>query len=118
MIKKLILTVVVVLFLATFAFAGEGQYPFCYNVTLTNADTEYSQQLAAGARKMTMQCRTAYDVRFAYITGNVAASTDPFMTLKSGVIYWEDDISTKMEKQTIYFASSEAGTIVELLVWY
>ena len=118
--RKLFLTLLIVSFLfsATGAFAGAGQYPVCYNKTLAVVDTEYSQEFDAGVKKITMQCRTSFDVRFAYVTGKVATPTAPYMTMKSGAVYWEDDISTKMEKQTIYFATDEAGVVVELLVWY
>lgn len=116
--KKIGLSIIIMMLFATLAFAGEGQYPKCYNITLTIADTEYSQALAAGAKKMTMQCRTAHAVRFAYETGKVAVPGTPYMTLKSGSSYWEDNTATKMTGQTIYFATDDAGSIIELLVWY
>ena len=96
------------------AFAGEGQFQETINITLTSADTEYSQ-VFEGVQKFTAQCRTASDVRFAYASGKVAGPTAPYMTLKAGAVLWEDDIS--ILKKTIYFASSDAGVVVELLVY-
>jgi hypothetical protein len=58
--------------------------PTPYNVTLTNANTEYSQALPANCRKFEFQARTEATVRLAFVTGKVAASTAPYMTLKAG----------------------------------
>ena len=43
-----------------------------YNVTLTNANTEYSQELPPNVRSFAVQPRTAVDVRMAFVTGKVA----------------------------------------------
>lgn len=86
-----------------------------YNVTMTSADTEYSQALPAGTKKFTWQCRTAFDVRFAYVTGKVATPTAPYVTLKSGTSYWEDNAN--LTSKTLYIACADAGKIVELICW-
>lgn len=90
--------------------------PVCTAKTLSNANAEYSHLLDADTKYFTIQCRTAYDCRFAFVTGKVAASTDPFMTLKSGVSYsapenWENS------GLTLYLASTTAGVVVEILEW-
>lgn len=90
--------------------------PVCTNKTLTNANTEYSHVLDAACKYFTIKCRTAFDVRFAFVTGKVAASTAPYMTLKSGESYstpenWEN------AAQTLYLASTTAGVVVEILEW-
>lgn len=86
-----------------------------YNITLTAADTEYSQLLPSGTKELRFRCRTLYDVRFAWVTGKVATPTAPYLTLPAGCDYHSDikDISGKL----IYFASSEAGVVVELSAW-
>lgn len=84
--------------------------------TLTNANTEYSHALDSVCKYFSIQCRSAFDVRFAFATGKVAGSTDPYMTLKAGQTYstpedWENGAST------IYLASPQAGVVVEILEW-
>jgi len=89
--------------------------PIIYNVTLTVADTEYSQLLPSGVKELRFRCRTNYDVRFAWETGKVAVPTEPYLTLPAGCDFHSDrkDISGR----TLYFASSEAGVVVELSTW-
>ena len=89
--------------------------PIVYNITLTLADTEYSQALPSSTREFRFRCRTDFDIRFAWETGKVATPTAPYLTLPSSSDYYGDqsDITGK----SIYFASSEAGVIVELEVW-
>jgi hypothetical protein len=89
--------------------------PTLYNITLTVANTEYSQLLPSGTKEMRFRCRTLYDVRFAWVTGKVATPTEPYLTLPAGCDYHSDlkDISGKL----IYFASSQAGVVVELSAW-
>ena len=115
--KRFVLTLLI-LFLATVVWAGEGQYPVIHNIAMPVPDTEYSLTFDAGVRKLTMQCDTAYDFRMAYTTGAVATPTPPYVTIKSGSVYKEDDISTKMEGQTVYFATDQTDAVVEILLWY
>lgn len=83
-------------------------------VTLTNADTEYSATMPANTKKFTIQARENVDIRIAFVTGKVATPTDPYLTLKAGNVWWEDHIDSET---TVYFASSSAGTYVEILIW-
>ena len=89
--------------------------PTIYNITLTVADTQYSQLLPSGVRDIRFRCRTLFDVRFAFVTGKVATPTAPYLTLPAGSDYDSDD--NDLSSKTIYFASSEAGVVVELEVW-
>ena len=104
---------------------SEALTPVIYNLTLTSADTEYSQALPTGTKYASIQCRTAYDMRFAFetTTADVGASTAPYATIKAGQSYslpekagfsWNTDESAVA---TIYLASSEAGVIAEIVVW-
>jgi hypothetical protein len=86
--------------------------PKIYNTTLTQANTEYALTLNANFG-FEFQCRTAYDVRFAFEAGKVATPTEPYMTLKSGDYFYEPN----EHPVTIYFASAQAGVIVECLTW-
>jgi len=90
--------------------------PAQYAVTLTNANTEYSQALPAGTKKFNVKCRdTTSIVRLAFVTGKVAAPTDPYATLQANQPYNEDQV--KLAAQTIYLASPVAGAIVEIMAW-
>jgi len=92
-----------------------AQTPTVYNKTLTVVDTEYSQALPAGTKEIRFRCRTAFDVRFAWVTGKVAAPTTPYLTLPSGRDYSSDN--NKLTGLTLYLASSEAGIIVEIEIF-
>jgi len=90
--------------------------PTVYNITLTSADTQYSQLLPSGTRELRFRCRAAYDVRFAYEEGKVATPTAPYLTLPAGSDYFSDN--DDLSGMTIYFASSELGVVVELETWF
>lgn len=89
--------------------------PTVYNVTLTVADTEYSQALPANTKDFRFRCRTSYDVRYAWVTGKVATPTAPYLTVPSGSDYYSD--LNNLASITLYLASSQAGVIVELEIW-
>ncbi|MDO8704072.1 MAG: hypothetical protein Q7J84_03920 [Sulfuricaulis sp.] len=91
--------------------------PTPYNLTLTNADTEYSQAMPANCRKFWFQCRSAVDVRYAYVTGKVAASTAPFITMKAGGYAESPAIAQGAAPSTIYLASAIAGVVIEFEAW-
>ena len=93
----------------------EATTPTVYNVTLTNANTEYSQALPVNTKELRFRCRTLYDVRFAWVTGKVATPTEPYLTLPAGSDYWSD--RNDLSSQTLFFASSTAGVVCELEVW-
>ena len=85
-------------------------------LVLTTANTEYSITLGAGLSQVTMQCRTAFAVRFATTSGKVAGSTEPYGTLKSGQALTLSDANPNATGQeTWYFASAEAGVVMEFV---
>jgi len=85
-----------------------------YNVTLTLADTEYSQPLPSSTRELRFRCRTLHDIRFAWVSGKVATPTAPYLTLPAGSDYHSDE--KDLTGKTLYLASSEAGVVVEISV--
>lgn len=89
--------------------------PTIYNVTMTNADTEYSQALPAGTDRFSLQCQGAYDMRFAFVTGKVAAPTAPYGTVKNGMNYFEAGLT--LTGVTIYVACGTGAQVAELVVW-
>ena len=91
--------------------------PTVYNLTLTSADTEYSQAMVANCRRIEFQARTEASVRFAFVTGKVATPTAPYMTLKAGDYYDSGPINQGDSPVTLYLASATAGTIAEIISW-
>jgi len=89
--------------------------PTVYNKTLTSVDTEYSQALTANTREFRFRCRTLYDVRYSFSTGKVAVPTAPWLTLPAGSDYWCDGVN--LPATTIYFATDQAGVIMEIEEW-
>ena len=85
-----------------------------YNVTLTVANTEYSQELPPNARALAVQPRTAVDVRMAFVTGKVATPTAPYFTMKSGSALALQDLQLT-DGATVYFGTATAGTVVEIV---
>lgn len=91
--------------------------PTLYNVTMTLADTEYSQALPANCRRFEIQCRGAFAVRFAFVTGKVATSVEPYVTLKAGRWYDSGPINQGASPSTVYFACGTAAQAFCILAW-
>lgn len=93
----------------------EPLHPFLTTVTLTLADTDYLYQVPTCVNKISFQCRSHDECRFAFDAGHAGGKTEPYATLKAGQAHNVDLIST--ENVNIYFASSVAGTVIELVLW-
>lgn len=93
----------------------EATAPLIWNVTMTSADTEYSQALTADTKKFCIMTRDRSEFRFQYITNKVATPTAPWVTIVAGEVYYEDLI--KDASLTLYFASASAGKIIEIIEW-
>ena len=91
--------------------------PTVFNVTCTLANTEYSQIMPTNCRFFEFQARTEAILRFAFVSGKVAAPTAPYMTLKAGDYYYSPQIAQGVSPSTIYFASPTAGTVIEIIGW-
>ena len=89
--------------------------PHSYNLTLTNADTEYSLLLPSGIKDFRFRCRDDYAIRFSFEAGKVAGPADPYLTLPSGADYFSDQ--NDLTEITLYFASAQAGVVVEIEAW-
>lgn len=89
--------------------------PVIYNVTMTLADTEYSQALPPNCRKYEIHLRDWSTFRFAYETGKVATPTEPYETIPAGGSKYEEHI--RPESLTLYFASPAAGKTAEIEAW-
>ena len=86
-------------------------------LTMTNADQEYSFALPAGCKHFAFQCRSANDVRIAFVTGKVATSVEPFVTMKSGGSISSPEKLMANPGTTIYAACAAAGKILEFITW-
>ena len=91
--------------------------PTIYNVPLTVADQEYNQTLSSNCARYDVQCRTGYDVRFAFVTGKVAGPTAPYATLKAGGTFTSEFVPQSATAPTLYLASSQAGVVVEIICY-
>jgi len=91
--------------------------PVTYNVTLTVADTEYSQAMPANCRAFEFQARTDVAIRAAFVTGHVAGPAAPWITLKAGDYYYSFDLNQEAAPSTLYLGSAIPGTIVEIIAW-
>lgn len=82
-----------------------------YNLTLTAANTEYSQALPNNAFKYLVKCRTSDPLKLAFAAGQ---SGSLYVTVSAGYSYWEDGINTV---QTLYLQSPTAGAVAEIIAW-
>ena len=86
-----------------------------YAVSLTSANTEYSQALPANTKKFRIHLRDFSEFRLAYVTGKVATPTDPYETIPAGSEKYEDGLN--IASLTLYFASSIAEKTAEVEAW-
>lgn len=94
------------------AIADWPTAPTIYNVTMTNASTEYSQALPANTRKFLIKCRTGYDIQVCFANGQ---SGTTYLTVPAGFSYGEDQINDA--SITLYFQCATAGQVAEIVAW-
>jgi hypothetical protein len=95
---------------------GGARFPFIFNVTMTLANTEYSQQLPLETKKFLMKVRTEDSTfRVAWVPGLVAGSVSPFLTVLDGGIYSEDAVT--LTNTIVYFACEDPGKVMEIVAW-
>lgn len=88
--------------------------PDVQNLTMTEADTQYSLDLPAGTITFGFHTRDGSAVRFAYVSGKVATPTAPFATVRTDGSY-NFPAGVRPGFTTIYFASDSSGKVVELV---
>ena len=94
--------------------------PTIYNVSLTNANTEYSQLLPATCKRFAVSIQDGVgtdNFRIAYSTGKVATPTAPFLKIPADAEYEERDVLGSAQL-TLYIASSAAGKVAQIVAWY
>lgn len=82
-----------------------------FNFTATLANTEYSQALPADTKAFLLRSRGLATTKIAYTSGGTG--TD-YLTLYPGNVY-EDRCF--YSSQTLYFRSSVAGTVIEIVAY-
>lgn len=88
-----------------------GANPVIYNVTCTLANTEYSQVLNTGAKKITIRCRDNAKLQIAFTSGD---SGILYMSIPNGCTFSEDEL---LFSGTLYFQASKPNVVVEILEW-
>ena len=86
--------------------------PVVYNVTMTNANTEYSQALPANAKKFLIKCRGAFAVKVCFTSEESGAT---YLTIPAGMAYYEDLIQPS--SLTLYFQCATAAQVAEIVAW-
>jgi len=85
--------------------------PIVVNMTLTEANVEYSYALGPYVKKFLLQDRGTNDIKVAFAPGESASN---YFTLKGSAVYYEDSVFGPI---TLYLQSPNAGTIVELVIY-
>jgi len=89
--------------------------PTTYNVTMANADHEYSQALPAGTKQITFFIRGGNEIyRYAWVTGKVATPTAPYTEIPANGIVFLDKLD--FTDKTLYFACPNAGNVMQIEV--
>lgn len=83
-----------------------------YNVTITNANSEYSQALPANTKKFLIKCRGSYDIKVCFANGQ---SGTTYITVPGGMSYYEDVIQSST--LTLYFQCATAAQVAEIMAW-
>lgn len=86
--------------------------PTIFNVTATLANTEYSQALPSDTKKLLLRCRGLSRIQFSFASGGTNTN---YITIRPGTVYSVEGLS--LSSSTIYFETSLAGQVVEILTW-
>lgn len=92
--------------------------PVLTNTTMTSADTEYSFTIPAGTVRFSIKTRDGTAFRVAFVTGKVATSTAPYLTILANGAYNDPgNIQIGSTALTVYVACASAGKIIECISW-
>lgn len=89
--------------------------PTPFNVTMTNADTEYTITLPLLTRRFLVHTRDESEFRYAYVAGKVAAPTEPYFTVLANSSLYEPDLL--LGTTPLYVAAPVAGKVAECMTW-
>lgn len=95
--------------------------PTIYNVTMTLADTEYSQQLSQYTKAFDIHTRDESAFRLAFEPDHVGTPTAPYWTVVQNTRYFPIEIDVYVRDTDwdgiLYFASDSAGKVIEIIEW-
>jgi len=91
--------------------------PKIYNVTMAEANKEYSQSLRNDCLTFLIHTRDESSFRLAFEPGKVATPTKPYFTVLADSGYSEFEIMTPDGLLTLYFASASTGKVIEIIEW-
>lgn len=88
--------------------------PKIYNLSMTSANTEYSQQLDANTVRFTVKLRNpGVDLQMAVVSGE---SNTVYVTIPAGTT-WTEDIKSMATGITLYFRAGTASQVAEIISW-
>ena len=96
--------------------AGNAFNLYQYNLPLTVPDTEYFYTLQDNCRGFEFKNRGNAVIRYSFTAGKVATSLDPYYTLNSAWAYGSPE-GIDLTGYVIYFATSTAGQVMEIVTW-
>ncbi len=86
-------------------------HPIIANITLTLANTEYSYELPGGMQKFSIKARGGNELQVCLVSG----FSENYVTIAAGRTYTENNI--KGFGNTLFFKSSGAGEVAEIIAW-
>lgn len=85
--------------------------PVIYNVSCALANTEYSQTLSDHTKAFMIKARGYSTIKLAFVSG---ASGTVYFTVPAGTTLTQDGLDFA---GTLYFQTSKASEIVEIIEW-
>lgn len=82
-----------------------------FNVSVPTANTEVSQTLPVGTKKIFIKCRGTAKIQYSFV---VTESATKFITIPRGATQPIDGINFSGD---IYFQTSEGSQVVEIEAW-
>lgn len=89
----------------------QSQDPLIYNVPVLLANTEVSQALTVGTKIFTIRVRGTCGLKLAFVSGQSGTN---YITIPPGANYNVEGLNFS---GTLYFQTSKATQIVEILEW-
>jgi len=92
---------------------SQATQPTIYNLSMPLANTEYSQLLTNGTKKLLIKTRDrTARLRIAFVSGDTNIS---WVTIEAGSIYSEENLD--LSNVTIYLQTNKVSQIAEILEW-
>jgi len=104
----------------SYSHGTRARFPVIVNTTMTLADTEYDQELPENCKGFIIHTRDESSFRLAFETGHVATPIAPYFTVPANRAFGQAELSIDTYggvTLTLYFASDDAGKIIEIIYW-